>query len=96
MRRSSPFCAAPPPARPQQRQRAGGGVERCEELVLGEHARLSQRVHQRRFSGVGVADYCNSLNLVLFSSLACKLSAAGERFKPVLKILYPAADVAAV
>ena len=84
------------PSAVRQSQSAGGGVERCKELVLGEHARLSQRVHQRRFSGVGVTDYCNSLNLVLFSSLACKLSAAGERFKPVLKIFYSAADVAAV
>ena len=35
------------PSAVRQSQRAGGGVERCEELVLRKHARLGQRVHQR-------------------------------------------------
>ena len=42
--------AAPEPPAP------GPGVERGEELVLDEDARVGQGVHQRALAGVGVAD----------------------------------------
>ena len=41
---------------PRNCQLAGPGVERGEELVLDQHARAGQGVHQRALAGVGVAD----------------------------------------
>ena len=35
---------------------ANGRIERGEQRVLGEHAGAGQRVEQRRFAGIGVAD----------------------------------------
>jgi hypothetical protein len=40
----------------RQADAAGGGVERGEELVLGQHVGLGDRVEQGGFAGVGVAD----------------------------------------
>jgi len=40
----------------RQADAAGGGVERGEELVLGQHVGLGDRIEQGGFAGVGVAD----------------------------------------
>ena len=73
---------------------AGAGVERGEELVLDQHARVGQGVHQRALAGVGVADQRDGRHVGPAGDLA--LLRAWILASLRLEVLDPVADQPAV
>ena len=57
----------------RQPEGPGSGIQRGEELVLRQYARLGQGVEQGGFSRVGVADDGHRLDAVLFPALPAAL-----------------------
>ena len=75
-------------------QRAHGGVERREQLVLDQHLAAGQRTHQRGFSGVGVADQRHPQ--LVAPGGAALVAIALHRIQLLLQFRQPVAYLAAV
>ena len=79
-----------------QCQRTGCRVKRCEKLVFRKNSGIGQRVHERRFAGIGVADDCNRFNAVLLTPCTKVFSPFGYLNKLLLQALNPTANMPSV
>ena len=80
----------------RQAQAARGGIERGEELVLGERGRAGERVQQRGFAGVGVADDGGERPVVAQASGALRLALAADDIEFLADLLDAFLHAAAV
>ncbi len=79
-----------------QRELAGGGVERGEEAVLDEHARVGEAVQQRRLAGVGVADERDGGQATAVLGLALRRPVLVDLPELALQLVDAALDAATV
>ena len=80
----------------REAQPAARRIERREELVLGEHVRVGERVEERGLAGVGVADDGEHRQAAVVPLLAPELAARAERLDAPLERGDPVAHAAAV
>ena len=79
-----------------QCQRTGCRVKRCKKLVFRKNSGIGQRVHERRFAGIGVAYDRNCFDAVLFTPCTEVFSPFGYLNKLLLQALNPATDMPSV
>ena len=80
----------------RQSQGAGGGVERCKELILRQHARMSERIHQGGFPGVGIADDRHRFHSVFIAPLPQPGPPAPHNFELIFQRVDPPPDMPAI
>ncbi len=68
-----------------QRRAAHGGVERCEQQVLGHDARARYGVEKARFSGVGVTDQSHDRIWHRRARAALELAGAANFFEALFE-----------
>src|SRR5690606_40809898 len=68
-----------------QRRAAHGGVERCEQQVLGHDARSRYGVEKARFSGVGVTDQSHDRIWYRRARAALELAGAANFFEALFE-----------
>ena len=80
----------------RQRQGTRRGVKRCKQLILCQHARMGQRVHQRGFSGIGIANDRHCLHSVFIAPLPQADAPAFHNLELLFQRVDTAVDMAAV
>ena len=80
----------------RQGQCPRSGVQRCEQLVLGEHACIGQRIEQRTFPHIGITYDRHSGHTVLFAAAAQQSATLFQLCKLFLQCGNPAPDMPSV
>ncbi len=79
-----------------QGEPAGRRVERGEQTVLDEHARVGQLVEQGRLAGVGVADDGDRCEAALAATLALERPGVGQCVEIPFELVDPAHDASTI